>query len=138
MAEKSILRTMGILLDGKYRENLFERGIYDYLEKFRTNSSSSCDGLYCYNFSVLANHQDTQPSGAINLSKFKKIQLELSLIEPLFNPNHFVSQVCTAGNLTGIVDSEPIYSYAFELIVYEERYNILELQNGMANLLFSR
>lgn len=138
MAEKNILRTMGILLDGKYRENLFERGIYDYLEKFRTNSSSSCDGLYCYNFSVLANHQDTQPSGALNLSKFKKVQFELSLIEPLFNPNHFVSQVCTAGNLTGIVDSEPIYSYAFELIVYEERYNILELQNGMASLLFSR
>ena len=93
----------------------------------------SCDGLYCYNFSVLSNHQETQPSGAINLSKFKKIQLELSLIEPLFNPNHFVTQVCTAGNLTGIVDSEPIYRYAFELIVYEERYNILEIQNGMAS-----
>ena len=35
-------------------------------------------------------------------------------------------------------DSEPIYKYAFELIVYEERYNILEIQNGMAGLLFSR
>ena len=31
---KEILETLGILLNGEYRENLMVRGVYDYIEKY--------------------------------------------------------------------------------------------------------
>ena len=39
---KNIIDTAGILLDGKYRENLFKSGVYKYIEKFnRTNGGGA-------------------------------------------------------------------------------------------------
>ena len=60
------------------------------------------------------------------------------MIEPVLNEKKFVQQICTAGEVTGISDKEPLYKYTFDLIVHEERYNILEIKNGMANLMFTR
>ena len=41
----------GLLLDGKYRENSFDAGVFNYTEKYSKSLGSSPDGLYCYNFS---------------------------------------------------------------------------------------
>ena len=48
--QKDILLNLGILLDGKYRENILDAGIYNYLEKYTISRGSAPDGLYCYNF----------------------------------------------------------------------------------------
>ena len=93
VSKKSILNTLGILMDGKYRENIFEEGIYNYLEKYRTTGSAP-DGLYCYNFSINSNSGDVQPSGAINLSKLNKIEFEFSTIEPSIDSDFVVESVC--------------------------------------------
>ena len=47
---------------------------------------------------------DTQPSGAINLSKFKKIEFEFTTIEPPINSEFKVETVCAPGGITGILE----------------------------------
>ncbi len=137
-APKEILNTLGILMDGKYRENMFEVGIYDYLEKIRCGGNT-CDGLYCYNFCLNTSPFEYQPSGAINLSKFKTVEFEFNTIEPPLNPIFESLSVCApGGGLTGISEKGSMYQYDYDLIVFEERYNVLEIKNGFASLMFSR
>ena len=69
---KSILMSFGILIDGKYRENSLDSGIYKYIEKYRTSKGYTDDGIYNYNFCFLTSPQYLQPSGALNLSRFRK------------------------------------------------------------------
>ena len=128
---------MGILIDGKYRENIFEKGVYSYLERFRTKGTY-VDGLYCYNFSLNTNPFDTQPSGAINMNKFKNVEFELTTIEPLYNKEFEVETFCGPGGITSISDKGEMYLYKYDLVVYEEKYNIIDFKNGMASLRFSR
>ena len=137
-APKEILNTLGILMDGKYRENMFEVGIYDYLEKVRSGGNT-CDGLYCYNFCLNTSPFEYQPSGAINLSKFKTVEFEFNTIEPPLNKSFESLSVCApGGGLTGISEKGSMYKYDYDLIVFEERYNVLEIKNGFASLMFSR
>ena len=44
----------------------------------RTTGGSK-DGLYCYNFCLDSNRRVYQPSGAMNVNKFKKVFLNLIL-----------------------------------------------------------
>ena len=72
---KEIMIDLGITMDGVYRESIFPGGLYNYAEKYMRTSGDAKDGLYCYNFGI--NTTDMyQPSGAINLSRFKKIEFE--------------------------------------------------------------
>ena len=79
---KDILETMGILLNGDYRENMMTRGVYDFIEKYTRTAGSANEGLYCYNFCLNTSPFEYQPSGAINLSKFKTIELEITTYSP--------------------------------------------------------
>ena len=81
---KLILNNLGILLDGKYRETLLEDGIYNYIEKFVRTKGNGDDGLYCYNFCL--NTDEYQPSGAINMSHFNKIEFQMNINTPDVNP----------------------------------------------------
>ena len=137
ISKKTILESLGILIDGKYRENVFEQGVYAYLERFRTKGNPY-EGLYCYNFGLNTNPADTQPSGAINLSKFKKIEFEFTTIEPPINSEFKVETVCAPGGITGILEKGTMFNYDYDLKIYEERYNVIEFKNGMAKLIFSR
>jgi len=137
VSKKTILESLGILIDGKYRENVFEQGVYAYLEKLRSKGNPY-DGLYCYNFGLNTNPFDTQPSGAINLSKFKKIEFEFTTIEPPINSQFKVETICAPGGITGILEKGTMFKYDYDLRIYEERYNVIEFKNGMAQLLFSR
>ena len=73
--QREILETMGILLDGEYRENTQVNGIYNYIEKYTRTKGFAKDGLYCYNFCLDTSPYEYQPIGAINLSKFRSIKL---------------------------------------------------------------
>ena len=104
---------MGIWLDGKVRENTLDAGIYNYIEKYFKSKGNSQDGLYSYTFSLTTDPYDCQPSGAINLSKFNKIEFELNTIAPPANE-----------------------TYKYKLFVFEERYNILHFMSGNAGLVY--
>lgn len=137
---KNIMETWGLIIDGKYRENTMESGIFNYVEKYTRTAGNSPDGLYCYNFCLNNNITDFQPSGAINMSKFNKIQFELGLITPPLDINARVDVVCdTDGNLVGIDKTrDNIFEYTYDLTVFEERYNVLTFSSGNAALSYAR
>ncbi len=137
---KKILNTFSIIIDGKYRENEMESGIYEHIEKYRSSNGCSSDlGIYSYNFCINTSPYNLQPSGAMNLSRFKNIELEMTTIIPERDENSATTTLCDEdGGIIGVIESESIYKYTFEMHLYEERYNILRFMSGNAGLLFAR
>jgi hypothetical protein len=136
-----IMVAMGIVLNGDYRENVFPSGIYNYIEKYARSNSFAKRGLYCYNFCLHTTPTEYQPSGAINMSNFKTIELEISTITPVVDP--------TYSNFTVICDNngQPIgtnksswrlYDYTFNMTLFEERYNVLTFSGGNCGMLYAR
>ena len=139
--QKEILQTMGILLNGDYRENNLISGIYNYIEKYTRTPSCAKEGLYCYNFCLNTNPTEYQPSGAINMSKFKDIQLEITTYIPTIDPtNSFFQVICDgSGTLIGVNKQNwRLYEYNYNLTVFEERYNILSFIGGNCGMLLQR
>lgn len=140
---KNIPVKFAISFDGKYRENEMEIGIYEYLEQYIKTSGDGESGLYCYNYCLNTNPFEHQPSGAVNLSKFKNIELEFSTISPPIDPSGVDFTIkCNTDDPTRIDEIiKPIgglYKYNYNLIVMEERYNILRFNAGNAELLYAR
>ncbi|MFY7728685.1 MAG: major capsid protein [Flavobacterium sp.] len=137
---KDILIAMGILLDGQYRENILPAGIFNYVEKYTRTSGNAPPGLYCYNFCLDTDVLKTQPSGAMNMSRFTNVQLEFNTITPPVDPYAQVLTICdpTTGDLIGI--NKPtwrIYNYNFNLYVIEERVNMVTFIGGNAALTYA-
>jgi hypothetical protein len=135
---KDILTRLSIIFDGQFRETDLDSGVYNYITKYKMSMGSSNDGLYSYNF-TLNTSDDIQPHGAINLSKFKTIEIELSTIVPPFDTTTLTQTICdSAGNLIGIKDNQKLYSHTFDLFFIEERYNVLRVIGGSAGLVYAR
>ena len=139
--QKEIMMSWAFLLDGKYRENSFNAGVFNYIEKYSKSLGSSPDGLYCYNFCLNTDPYDFQPSGAMNMSKFKNIQFEFSTFQPPLDPSASVYVICNpnGGDVIGVnKPSWRIYDYNYDLTVFEERFNILTFTSGNAALMYAR
>ena len=135
-----ILETLGILLDGQYRENLLPVGVYNFVEKYTRTAGNAPPGLYCYNFCLDTSPYSSQPSGAMNMSRFSNIQLEFSTIYPPFDPYAQVLTICdpNSGQIVGV--NKPtwrVYDYNYDLYVMEERYNMVVFVGGNAGLLYA-
>jgi len=139
---KDILETMGILFDGDYRENVQSRGVYEYVEKYTRTQGSARDGLYCYNFCLNTSPYENQPSGAINTSRFKTVELELTTYVPPFDIiNSAFNVICDQTGVPIGVSTKPswrLYEYNYNLTVFEERYNILSFIGGKCGMLYAR
>ena len=132
---------MGILLNGEYRENNQPSGVFNYIEKYVRTSGNAKDGLYCYNFCLHTNPFEYQPSGAINMSKFKTIELEITTMLPLVDDANSDFQIlCDAeGNPIGVNKQNwRLYEYNYNMVVMEERYNILSFIGGNCGLMYAR
>ena len=137
--QKDILSKFALLLDGKYRENELDSGVYNYIEKYSKSNGNSPNGLYCYNFCLNTTPYDFQPSGAMNLSKFKNIELELTTYVPPFDISAQTFPICSDGEIIGSnKESWIIYDYTFDLTLFEEKYNVLHFTSGNASLVYSR
>jgi hypothetical protein len=140
--QREILESFGIILDGDYRENIFPRGIYDYIEKYTRTAGFAKEGLYCYNFCLTTNPYEYQPSGAINLSKFKNIEFELStFLPPISVEGANVNVICDATGTPLSVSTKPgwaLYTYNYDMHIFEERYNILSFVGGNCGLMYAR
>jgi hypothetical protein len=137
---KDILLSMAILLDGSYRENLQPAGVYNYIEKYLRTSGNAPDGLYFYNFGMNTSPFDSQPSGAINMSRFTQIELEINTIVPSLDPLAQSLAICdpSTGNIIGI--NKPtwrIYDYNYNLTLFEERYNVVMFVGGNCALMYA-
>jgi hypothetical protein len=77
----------------------------------------------------------------MNLSKYSKIELEFTTITPPADPTASFLVICDpeAGVQIG-VDKAPyqVYDYTFNLMVIEERYNVLSFIGGNAALMNAR
>lgn len=137
---KEILLTMGILLDGQYRENMLPVGVYNFVEKYVRTSGFASPGLYCYNFCLNTDPLKIQPSGAMNMSRFTNIQMEFTTIIPPADPYAQVLTICdpNTGDIVGI--NKPtwrIYDYNFNMYLMEERINMVIFVGGNAALLYA-
>jgi hypothetical protein len=141
--QREILQQLGILLNGSYRENMLESGVYNYVEKYIRTTGSAPFGLYIYNFGLNANNAEYQPSGAINMSKFSTIELEFSTYVPPLDPNAQFYTICDPNSDPGVAIgvNKPqwrIYQYNYDLTVLEERYNVLTFIGGNCALMYAR
>jgi len=135
-----ILVALGILLDGQYRENILPEGVYNYIEKYVRTAGKAPNGLYCYNFCLNTSPFDTQPSGAMNMSRFTNVQFEITTITPPVDPYAQVLTICDplTGDIVGI--NKPtwrIYDYNFNMYIIEERTNVVTFVGGNAALMYA-
>jgi hypothetical protein len=138
--QQNILLQFGVLFDGEYRENLQTSGVYNYVEKYSRSCGDGPNGLYCYNFCMNTSPFDMQPSGAINMSRFNKIEFEFTTINPPLDPLAQSLVICDpqTGEIIGI--NKPtwrIYQYNYDLYVFEERVNMVVFVGGNAGLLYA-
>jgi hypothetical protein len=139
---REILETFGIVFEGDYRENVMPRGVYDYVEKYTRTDGFADSGIYCYNFCLHTSPLEYQPSGAINLSRFKNIEFEFTTNVPPVNndPSKFVIDCDANGNPLSVTTKPgwSIYQYNYDIWIYEERYNILSFIGGNCGLMYAR
>jgi hypothetical protein len=138
--QKEILDSMAIVLNGEYRENALTNGIYNFIEKYTRTAGAAKEGLYCYNFCLNTSPFEYQPSGALNMSKFKNVELEVVTITPSINPNNSVDILCDGnGNPIGVRKSAwQFYDYNYNMTLFEERYNILSFIGGNCGMMYAR
>lgn len=140
---KNIMLDMAILYGQEYRENILPAGVYAYIEKWWRTTGVAKYGLYCYNFCTNSNRVKYQPTGAQNCNKVKYITFEFNTIQPPKNddPNsNSVDVLCDDnGEIIGIrKDNYRLNKYNFDLRVFEERYNMIEITSGRIGLLQAR
>ena len=138
---KEIPLTIGITFDGTTREE--ERPINMYREQQYLRSKgggfASLPGMYAYNFCLSTDPFSLQPSGAVNLTRYSKIELLVKTITPTLNPSFYGNILCDI--VTGLPignTKSTLYNYTFQLLVIEERYNILSFVSGNAGLMNAR
>lgn len=140
--DKDVLLNMSLLLDGKYRENTLDSGVYNYIEKYNNTSGGAKDGLYIYSFALNTNNWKIQPSGAMNMDKFENIQFEINTIETPSNSDisNIYQDLCDVeGNIIGTRKNLwNLNEYNFDLRIFEERYNIVYFESGMVGLKYAR
>jgi hypothetical protein len=136
---KDILLRMAIIFDGQYRETDLDSGVYNYITKYKMSNGSSNDGLYTYNYTLNTNPYELQPSGAVNLSRFKTIELDVTTLVPPFDINATTNVACDSeGQLIGVTSNQNIYTHTYNMYLIEERYNVLRFIGGHAGLVYAR
>lgn len=140
--QREILQQLGILLNGSYRENMLDSGVYNYVEKYIRTMGSAPFGLYIYNFGLDASNDEYQPSGAMNMSKFSTIELEFTTYPPPLDPSANFYTICNPSDPgVPIGVNKPqwrIYDYNYDLTVLEDRYNVITFIGGNCALMYAR
>ena len=138
---RDIMQTFAVKMDGNYRETTMERGIFEYIEKYTRTRGNAQDGIYCYNFCLNTDPLEYQPSGAINMNKFQRIEMEISTLVPQLDQynSSFIVNCDVSGNAIGINKTNwRMYEYNYNLHLMEERYNVLSFIGGNCGMLYAR
>lgn len=137
---KNILIDLGIMIGGNYREVVMPEGTYNLMEKYMRTTGNAKDGIYCYNFCIDSNKREYQPSGAMNLNKHKWVQFEYNTIEPPLDSNTSIVEICDGqGNVIGVrKNTSDIYTYNYDLRIFEERYNVVVITSGNIGLKWAK
>ena len=101
-------------------ENVRDVGVYELLNQFVYLNNKLPDGVNYHSFSLFP--EETQPSGCINLSQFKKKMFTINFNKK-FLENYFNSKL----NPNGL---------GFKFKVLGRSYNVLTISNGRGKLIF--
>jgi hypothetical protein len=139
--DKTILKTWGLTLDGKLREENFESLYFNTVEQLLRNNGGWKEGLYSYNFSLNGSPYEIEPNGAMNLIHYRHIDFEYEtfpLLEIKDPSRVAIIPICdSSGNSYGYNKTDwQIYDYTFNMKIFEEHYNVLTIENGLASLEF--
>jgi len=142
---KDILQNMAIIVDGKYRENNFDKGVYSFVEKYNRNNSIYKPGLYYYYYSLV--DENVQPTGFMDATFFKDFEFETETVALIIDSSkNNVEPICATvtnsdgqevNTVVGYSKSNienDIFLYNYNLHVFEERLNILNISAGDAYL----
>jgi hypothetical protein len=138
---RDIMVSMGIVLNGDYRENILPDGVFNYVEKYMRTAGNAPSGIYCYNFCLNTSPFEYQPSGAINMSKFNSIELEITTIVPAIDPEKSMFNIICDNNNNPIGITKQnwrLYDYTYNMTLFEERYNVLSFIGGNCGMLYAR
>ena len=135
-----IMKRWFLDLGGKSREDPLDEGVLSYVEQYARSSGSAKQGLYFYNFCLNTSPIVFQPTGGINMSKFNKIEMGVETVNPPLVESLGVSVVCGVNQqeIGTVKNVDDLYRYSYDLVLFEERYNILNIENGMAGLMYAR
>ena len=136
--EKYIMKDWALTFDGKLRENKLDGNALRLVERYtRASGGSNSDGLYFYNFGL--DTSKLQPSGAMNLLHFRHIDFEYSILTPPRDISAQLLAICdTSGNYYGVNRASwNINQFNYNLYIFEEQYNMLIIENGLASLEFT-
>ena len=140
--QRDILETFGIVIDGDYREYTFPKGLYDFVEKYTRTQGSAKDGLYCYNFCLNTSPFEYQPSGALNMGRFKNVEFEFTTYLPPISPTGAdVQVVCDDSGNPISISNQPswaLYQYNYNITIFEERHNLLSFIGGNCGMMYAR
>ena len=118
--EKQIIKKARILFNGEERFSTQDFNYFNNLQPYEYNIRTPKDGIYVFSFSI--EKEKFQPSGACNMARINRIQLEVECV-PV--PSR-------------ISDNETLqYKYGFDINVYSVNYNVLRIMAGMAGLVFT-
>jgi hypothetical protein len=137
---EEIIQDFKLVMDGNERESTLDTGILQYIEPYTRSNGCGKKYVHYYNFTTNTDLSEYQPHGAMNMDKFEDIHLHVTTIEPPINPESSTSIVCnTEGDIIGIDrKSQEMFEYTYDMDVYEERYNIIMINNGMIGTFFAR
>ena len=138
---KDIMVDLGIMMDGVYRETVMDAGVFNFVEKYNKTAGNTKDGLYFYSFATDGIRRSYQPTGAMNVNRFSKVSFEFNTIEPPIDVEGSSSEyICDLqGNPIGFRKNvSKLNDYNFDLVIFEERYNVLIIQSGNIGLLNAR
>jgi len=152
-----------LLLDGKERFQTKPTSYFSLLQMYRhtTGDVPRLPGVYMYSFAL--DHDQYQPSGAINGSAFNTVVLRLNMQQPLpsstsststtpvcvlrstlFSPNPVVIPAAQQGlydpsEIVSVIQTNDniIFTYTYNTGVYVESMNFLRIVSGLGNLVFT-
>lgn len=116
----NILKNASINFEGEPREREHDHIFYNYLQPFTTSLTNPDNGVYMYSFEL--DNYKFQPSGSCNMSRIKKIGLNVE-----------TQETPSATSLNQTLQ----YKYTYDFYVYSVNYNVLRIMAGMAGLTFS-
>lgn len=117
---KETIKNCSIFFEGKPRVKEFDNIFYNFLQPYTTNNCQPNDGIYNYSFEI--DNNKFQPSGSCNMSRIKKVTLNIE-----------TSDVDTYENFQNDLN----YIYKYNLTVYSLNFNILRIMGGMGGLSFA-
>lgn len=96
---------------------------FSMIQPWQHSSIGPRRGIYLYSFAF--NHNTYQPSGSLNASMVKLIELNLIPVAP---------DTVTVTTVTGSIE---MFAYDYEMDIYTESYNFLKIQGGMGGLKYA-